>query len=174
MSRFSVASLARTGWEVLTSPRRFHAALEAEVGVGRAVLFFFACDALASALDLAVIGVGHGASAALAAVPMTLVRLVLLMALVPFIGGGILYGVCWIAGSKAIIETGLHIAAYAMGAVLPFAAVLRHHPTQGPYAPAGALAYGLLLVVLAARLTWGGRPDQAASTASAPSPLPAP
>jgi hypothetical protein len=173
MSRLAVPSLARTGWVVLTSPRRFHATLAAEEGIARAVLFFFACATLASALDLVGIAVARGTGAALGALPITLVRLVLVVGLVPFIGGGILYGVCWIAGSKAFIETGIHVVAYAIGTVLPLAAVLRHHPTHGQHSAGAALLYGLVLVVVGARLTWDGRPAEP-SVAGIPRPQPSP
>ena len=166
MSRFSVASLARTGWEVLTSPRRLRATLDAEEGIARAVLFFFACAAAASALDLAAIAVLRTPRHALGAIPLALLRLVFLTGLVPFIGGGILYGVCWIAGSKAIIETGIHVASYAVGAVLPVAAVLRYLPTRGPQAAMAALSYGLVLVIVGASLAWRGRPEAGAPSRS--------
>lgn len=167
MSGLSVSSLARTGWEVLTSPRRFHATLDAEEGITRAVLFFFVCDVLAAALDLGLVAMVSGSRTAAAELPMSLVRLVFMMGLIPFIGGGVLYGVCWIAGSKAFIETGVHIAAYAVGTVLPIAAVLRHHPTHGLEAAVAVLALGLLLVIVAARMTWGGRPQAGAQASAA-------
>jgi hypothetical protein len=166
MSRFSVASLARTGWEVLTSPRRFRATLDTEEGIARAVLFFFACAVAASALDLVGIAVLRTPPHALGALPMAVLRLVFLTGLVPFIGGGILYGVCWIAGSKAIIETGLHVASYAVGAVLPIAAVLRYLPTRGLHAAVTALGYGLVLVIVGASLAWRGRRESSAPSRS--------
>lgn len=167
MSRLSVSSLARTGLEVLTSPRRFRALLDAEEGIARAVLYFFVCAAAATAIDLVGIGVLRGRPYVVGALLMETLRLILLTGLVPFIGGGILYGVCWIAGSKAIIETGIHVASYAVGSVLPIAAVLRHLPGRGLQAAVVALAYGVLLVIVGAALTWRGRPEAAAPGSSA-------
>jgi hypothetical protein len=162
MSRYSVSSFVRTGWEALTSPRRFGATLQAEEGIMRSVAFFFSCALLATVIDLVATAVFSLPRAALGAFPWMVLRLVFVTGLVPFIGGGILYGVCWISGSKALIESGVHIAAYAVGPVLPFAALLR--ATHGVYA-AAPLGYGLILVIVGARLTWGGRPE-----AEAPAP----
>lgn len=167
MSRFSALSLVRTGLEVLTSPRRFRVILDAEEGIARAVLYFFVCAVAATALDLVAIGVLRGRPYVVGALLMETLRLVLLTGLVPFIGGGILYGVCWIAGSKAIIESGIHVASYAVGSVLPIAAVLRHLPGRGLEAAVGALAYGLLLVIVGAALTWRGRPEAGVPAPSA-------
>jgi VIT1/CCC1 family predicted Fe2+/Mn2+ transporter len=167
MSRLSVPGLARTGLQVLATPWRFRAILDAEEGIARAVLFFFTCAALATAVDLGAILLLRGSRHFWGAVPMELLRLFFLTGLVPFtFGGGIVYGVSWICGSKAIIETGIHIASFAIGVVLPIAAVLRNVPGRGLQAAIAVLGYGLLLVIVGTVLAWRGKPAPRAERAS--------